>query len=170
MVRVENLAAHPELVELIARWHWDEWGDSDPDGSIATWTSGLRERLGRDAVPMTFVALDERETPIGSVCLVEHDMPGLPRVLHLTPWIAAAYVVPERRRHGVGRALMTHSQATAAGMGIANLYLYTSTAGGFYEELGWRPIESLWYEGGQVTVMALHLVARHEITTPAPAG
>lgn len=43
-MRIENVADHPAFVELIARWHWDEWGHADPGGSLQSWTAGLARR------------------------------------------------------------------------------------------------------------------------------
>ena len=72
-LRIESIADHLDLVEVIAQWHWDEWGHADPGGSLATWTEGLRQRTNRGTIPTTYVALAGDE-PIGSVTLVEHDM------------------------------------------------------------------------------------------------
>jgi hypothetical protein len=43
-MRIESIADHLDLIEIIARWHWEEWGYADPGGSLASWTAGLRAR------------------------------------------------------------------------------------------------------------------------------
>ena len=44
-LRIESIADHPDRLEMIARWYWDEWGAYlDPTGSPEGWLAGLRER------------------------------------------------------------------------------------------------------------------------------
>ena len=150
-LRIENIANNLDLVETIARWHWDEWGDSDPAGSLESWTERLRQRTNRDRIPTTYVALDGDEL-LGSVTLVEHDISTWPG---LSPWLAGVYVKPSRRGQGVGSALVRHAVRQAAEMGIARLYLYTDSARGFYEKLGWCHIADDYFEGSPVSVMAI---------------
>ena len=42
-------------------------------------------------------------------------------------------------------------------MGFTRVYLYTTTARVFYEQLGWDPLADAYYEGESVTIMALNL-------------
>jgi GNAT superfamily N-acetyltransferase len=155
MVRIESIADHLGLVDTIARWHWDEWGHSDPAGSLQSWTEGLRERTKRGEIPTTYIALHD-DKPIGSVTLVEHDMS---KRLDLSPWLAGVYVKPEHRGRGVGSALVQHAVAEAAKMGIKRLYLYTNPAKEFYEKLGWRHVADDYYEGQPVFIMDIETVA-----------
>jgi GNAT superfamily N-acetyltransferase len=156
-MRVENVADHPDVVQVIARWHWDEWGHADPGGSLQSWTAGLARRMNRDRIPMTLVAFDDSGAPTGSVTLNAHDMPDRADLRHLTPWIAGTFVVPERRGNGVGTALMQHAAEEARRLGVQRVYLYTSDARGFYEKLGWAPIQDDFYESESVTIMSLSL-------------
>ena len=150
-MRVESIADHLDLVDTIARWHWDEWGHADPQGSLQSWAEGLRERTKRDAIPTTYVALDGAEL-LGSVTLVENDMSTRPG---LTPWLAGVYVKQDRRLQGVGTALVRHAIRKAAEMGIKRLYLHTHSARPFYEKLGWYHIADSYYEGQDVFIMAI---------------
>ena len=152
-MRVESIADHLDLVDTIARWHWEWSGHLDPDGSLQSWTEGLRERTKRDAIPTTYVALDIDEL-LGSVTLVENDMSTR---LDLTPWLAGVYVKEERRFQGVGTALVRHAVNKATEMGIERLYLYTHSARPFYEKLGWHHIADSYYEGQDVSIMAIDL-------------
>jgi GNAT superfamily N-acetyltransferase len=156
VIRVETIADHLELVPTIARWHWEEWGHVDPDGSLATWTAGLRRRTRRNQVPTTFVAIDGG-TPVGSVTLVVNDMPDRHEFAELTPWVAGAYVVESARGRGVGTALIRHAVEQARQLDLERLYLYTSTAESFYTNLGWNTIARTRYEGDDVAVMTLGL-------------
>jgi len=152
-VRIERLSEHPQLVEVVGRWHWDEWGHEDPDGSLAEWTSRLREHAPDAAIPLTLVALSSNGTPLGSVSIVDQDMPERPESRALGPWVGGTYVVPEARNRGVGVALMRAVERTAAALRVDRLYLHTSTAKVFYERLGWEVLMEDFYRGERVTIM-----------------
>ena len=151
-MRVENAADYPELIDTVAKWHWTEWG-RDRGESLSSWTAGLKSRTNRDRVPMTFIAIDNAWSPIGSVSVVTHDMPDRADLAHLSPWMAGVFVVSSERGKGVGRMLVRHAAAEAARVGASKLFLYTSTARPFYERLGWTFLRDDFYEGGPVTMM-----------------
>lgn len=154
--RIESIAGHLDLIETIARWHWNEWSHADPAGSLASWTAGLRERTHRDRIPTTYVALDGDDL-LGSVTLVEHDMATHPE---WSPWLAGTYIIPTRRGQGIATALVRHAVEEATRMGISRLYLYTESARDLYERLGWHPIANEVYEGQMVTIMAIESVQK----------
>lgn len=151
MLKIESIADHPDLIEVIAEWHWNEWGHCDPSGSLESWTEGLRRRTSRDRIPTTYVAF-EKDQLVGSVTLVDNDMSTRP---DLWSWLAGLYVAPQAHGRGIGSALVHHAVAKVAEIGIPRLYLYTSTARGFYEKLGWQPIAEDFYEGEHVTIMTI---------------
>jgi len=152
-VSVASIAAHPDLVPVIARWHYEEWGHLDPAGSLQTWTEGLAERTQPERIPTTFVAL-ESSLPVGSAVLVEHDMDTR---LDLSPWLAGVFVLPSHRRRGIASRLVIHAMSKAREFGVETLYLYTRSAAPLYSQLGWRSIGREHYEGRWVTLMSVVL-------------
>lgn len=155
-MQIESLADHLDWVPLIAEWHWQEWGDTDPLGSLAQWTRGLSERTLRDQIPTTYVVVEQRQ-PMGSVTLVEHDMEIR---WDLSPWLAGVYVQPQSRRKGVGSALVRHALWQVHQLGFPALYLYTHPARLFYERLGWEVLEDTAYHERPVTIMRFSLTSR----------
>lgn len=147
------LANVPDLIPVIARWHWDEWGGSDPKGSLAGWTDGLRRRSGRNHIPISWVALVGR-TPAGSVALINSDMVTHPE---LPPWLSGLFVLPEQRNRGIGSRLTAHCEQWAARRGVQRVYLYTETAAPLYAERGWSVLGRERYEGAEKTLMAKSL-------------
>jgi GNAT superfamily N-acetyltransferase len=147
---IDSLANRSELAEVIGKWHWNEWGYADPEGSVESWTVGIASRNNLDSIPMTYVALSEVDVLLGSVTLVDCDMDTHPE---LSPWLAGLYVDSSARRSGVGRALTKHAFDSALSMGIDRLYLYTSKAKSLYLSLGWSVIGNEYYEGEAVTIM-----------------
>jgi hypothetical protein len=53
-MQIESISDHLDWVPHIARWHWKEWGDTDPTSSVAQWTQGLYERTLRDKISTTY--------------------------------------------------------------------------------------------------------------------
>jgi GNAT superfamily N-acetyltransferase len=143
-VQIESLTDHPEFVETIARWHlrW-EW----PLRACIE----LAEACARPGLlPSLYVARLGIE-PVGEVTLIDHDME-----LHrdLTPWLSALFVQPEHRGQGIGAALVAHLESQARSAGIRRVYLYTSTAEGFYTRLGWTTFGRERYENEHVVLMS----------------
>ena len=147
------LADRLDLIPVVARWHWDEWGDEDPTGSVETWTEGLRSRSNRDEIPISWVALADG-VPAGSIALIHNDMSTHPE---LTPWLSGLFVLPELRGLGIATALVRHCEQTAARLGVKRVYLYTTTAIGLYAKTGWRPFTQDRYGSDVVTIMARDL-------------
>ena len=156
---VSALSDHPEFVPVVAQWHWREWGHTDPGGSLESWTAALARQAGAAQIPGTLVALVDG-SPVGAVCLVEHDMPGHEAVDAMSPWIKGLYVDQPARRHGYGALLVSQCERWAATLGHDALYLYTERASGaeqLYKYLGWQTIRHDHYEGMDVTVMRTRL-------------
>ena len=65
----------------------------------------------------------------------------------VSPWLAGLYVVPQHRRHGIGRALVAAIEDQARLRGNRPLYLYTDSAIKCYERLGWNAIDQIEWKG-----------------------
>jgi GNAT superfamily N-acetyltransferase len=154
MLRIENAADHREALAQVGRWHWDEWGSADPNGSLQSWTKALEGKATREGIPLTLLAYVDGRL-VGAVSLIDHDMPDRGDLAGLTPWVAGTYVVPEMRGEGVGSALMRRVAEEAKRLSIDRVYLYTAHASEFYDGLGWTRELETWYEGELVTVMSL---------------
>ncbi len=165
-MRIESIANHLDLVETIGRWHWAEWGHVDLQGSLESWTDGLRQRTLRDRIPTTYVALADGGL-LGSVTLVENDMDTRP---DFSPWLAGLFVPPEFRRRGVGTALVEHAVGATTQIGVPTLYLYTADAQAFYAGLGWTRIAEDFYEGSQVVVMTRSTATFYEGESVKPSS
>lgn len=102
-MKISPLAKCPHLAQLLARWHFAEWGHLYPGGTVAGWLDHIRTRMNADRIPLTIIALDDREQPVGTAAITAHDMETHPE---LSPWLGGVYVVPAQRGRGVAIALI----------------------------------------------------------------
>lgn len=72
----------------------------------------------------------------------------------LFPWLAGVFVTPERRRQGVGAALVRRIMDEATSVHVSKLYLYTVDSTAFYANLGWSLLEHAAYRGKEVSIMS----------------
>jgi branched-subunit amino acid ABC-type transport system permease component len=75
--------------------------------------------------------------------------------LHLSPWLASLYVLPNARRAGIGTALVQHSQQFALARAISSLYLWTPGSTRVYENYGWTVLQHTTYNSHPITLMHL---------------
>ena len=148
--KLELLADHPELCPTLARWRWEEWGHLTPDRPLQQWIERLTEHMHRDHIPLTVIAFDENQ-PAGLASLVFHDMDTRKDI---SPWLAGLLVAPAFRGRGHGAALVNAIEEKAAGLSVETLFLYTNSAQGLYEKLGWEQIEREPYRGREVVIMS----------------
>jgi len=152
-MEIVYLADHLEFLPMVAHWHHQEWAYLRAGDTLEARMERLRNECGHSEIPTTVVAIDDGAV-LGSAMLIEHDMDSR---LDLSPWLASVFVAPERRRQGIGAALVRRIIEEARVLGERRLYLYTPDAEEFYAREGWRLIERTPYKGKDVTVMSYDL-------------
>src|SRR4051812_49146032 len=147
---IDFLADVPAAIPILAEWFHVEWNRFD-GRSVAEITAQLQRCLNRASLPITFVAHSDSQV-IGTVTL---DTSDLPHYDHLAPWLASLYVLPSRRREGIGRALVEHVVSLAQHRRISPIYLWTPGSTRFYENCGWQFFCCDIYSGQPITLMRL---------------
>ncbi len=151
---IKNLNEFIEFIPLLAEWHFRQWGDLTGAASEEAYRKLLSGHAVSQGLPTTLLALKDNFL-LGSVNIVQSDL-GIRR--ELTPWIAQLSVSLEHRGQGIGSALVSAAIAQARDLGFKVLYLYTSgTLPLYYESLGWKRRETLYYKGKERTVMEVKL-------------
>jgi GNAT superfamily N-acetyltransferase len=153
--QILRLAERPEAVEVVARWHYDEWGIGPEEVGLEVIRRRVADWATGGGIPCGYVAVVDGEV-CGSASLVDHDMSDPPAgTAELQPWLSGVYVKPERRKTGLGPALVNAVEDAASALGHTRLYLYTApvTSVKFYAPMGWVTILSPFYEGRDVVVM-----------------
>ncbi|WGL17202.1 GNAT family N-acetyltransferase [Microbulbifer bruguierae] len=152
-MRVVNLTEMPDMVEVLAPWHHEEWRDLYPNESLDDFKTELAKCLGPDAVPATFIAIENGEL-LGSISVLPRDMEIEE---NWGPWLANFYVKPEYRSLGVGKMLIEALLAYCESNAVPHLYLFTPKTRQYYERLGWETISTEKYHGQIVDIMLRQL-------------
>jgi predicted N-acetyltransferase YhbS len=84
-----------------------------------------------DRIPLSLLAI-AGGLLVGTINLVESDDENR---LHLRPWLAALFIIPDRRRQGIGSMLVRDLQHRVANLGVPAFYRGTDRPG-FYKRLG----------------------------------
>jgi N-acetylglutamate synthase-like GNAT family acetyltransferase len=142
-VRISFLIEHPEYIQQLAQWLFEEWdsilGEKIPEARIKK----LKAHMNRDELPIAWVA-HANEQPLGTAALRVHDLEGRQ---DLTPWLGGVFVGSQFRRRGIGAALCATVEEAARARGIQTLYLFTLDKQTWYSRLGWTLLEPcVWHQ------------------------
>ena len=145
---VELLADHPQLVPAVGEMRWREWGHAPEPESLDWWVNITGREAGREHLPVTWVAIDAQGYAVGAVGLGKFD---IEERRDRSPWVLGMIVHSERRRLGVGSALMRCLEGWAREHGYASAWVATGgRAVDFYRKCGWQLTETLERASGEV--------------------
>lgn len=145
-----NLRERPAAIDIIAPWHFAEWQALFPHKTLEDFAADLAESLQSDALPQTWLLVDEQGEICGTGSLLLQDM-----TVHqeLSPWLANIFIHPDKRGLGLGRLVVSQLMAQAHSRQLPILYLFTEDQQAFYEKLGWTLLYREIYEGEWVSIM-----------------
>ncbi len=130
------LADKPEFLEQLATWNHNQWGYFRPNETIQFSRNLFTERLNRDHLPITYVALLNGQ-PVGMFSLITdiYEM-GYPN----TPMLNNVYVDKQHRKKGIGKAMVAHAEQVASELGFENIFLFTGekSLNKFYKSIQWE--------------------------------
>jgi GNAT superfamily N-acetyltransferase len=138
--------------QAVAEMRYQEWGHPPESEDPAWWLETTLREAGTEDLPVTFVAKDASEEVLGAVGLDEYD---LDERRDTSPWVTGMIVRRDRRGVGVGRALMMHLEQWAAQHQIADAWVGTDLALGFYQRCEWTVQETFTSNTG-VRIAVLH--------------
>lgn len=150
-VTVQLLAEHPDAIAAVAEICWREWGQPPEPTDLAWWVAATTREAGRDALPISWVALDAKGVALGRVGLIAYDWHDWPE---RTPWVAGMIVRPDHRGHGLGGRLMAQLEAWARDQGHTQVWVATGgRAIAFYRKCGWEVIEIVPHDSGEMATI-----------------
>lgn len=148
-MKITYLANHPEHLLTIAKWIMDEWGHESPGMTLEKMEARFRGNMKRFSIPITLLAMNG-DVPVGTASLVIHDMNDH---LEYSPWLAAVYVLPEKREQGIGTKLVKAVELLGAQLDVEKLYLFTPDCESFYTRMNWTVHERTRYREKDVVLM-----------------
>lgn len=137
--KILYLADCPEHIEACAAWLYGQWGVMKEDRSFEKTVISLKESSQKNVIPMTIIALDEKNRPIGMARLKHTD--GTRWDDMHTPWIASVFVHYMHRAKGVARALITKLEEEAKRLKYETVYLHTDSVKPMYEHMRYEIME-----------------------------
>jgi GNAT superfamily N-acetyltransferase len=150
-LRVEPLARQRGLTSLVARWFIEEWpawyGPGGP-GNVAEDLEAFA--ASEQLLPIGFIVF-QGELPVGTGAL---KATSIPSHTHLSPWVAAGFVLPEHRGKGVGSFMLQELVAKAHQLGYERVYCGTSTSESLLVRAGWSAVAVTQLEGKDLTIFA----------------
>ncbi len=149
-MQIVALATARDRLDRLSAWHGAAWAHLYAGWNAVEARADFARERGDGAPPFTLLALENNEL-LGSVSLVEDDLPGWKST---DPWLGSFLVAPHQRSRGVGAALMRAMLAHADGRGWPQLLLFTEARQAYFARFGFNAIGTHVAGGYPVTVMA----------------
>jgi len=147
-MRIAHLQEYPCFLPVLADLCGSEWAHLyagwDRAASLAEFSASRMD----GQLPITLIALEEDDL-LGTVSLIHNDLPGRE---DLNPWLASLIVRPEHRGKQVATFLIGEAESLLQKQEIPAAYLFTETAGGLFEKLGWQALDQAEANGHAVTI------------------
>lgn len=137
-VLIARLQDYPHLAAICSQWDDAAWPRSpEIEDFFADHYPVAASNQGND-VPQVWIALENDTTPVGMISLIADDHPDY---LHLSPWLASAYVLPEYRGQGIFHALQENVVAyVRETLKSSALYVYSHVD---FTQWGWVAMEQI---------------------------
>lgn len=143
MIKIAYLADHPEHVQTVAEWIYNQWVDKSQK-TLDQVIESFKKRCVKNKIPLTLVALADNEC-VGTVTLYKND---LETRKDLEPWLGSLYVSPSHRKQGIGEKLTQEVIEVSKQLGFDKLYLRTEEKADYYSKRGWNFIFNAQDEKG----------------------
>lgn len=151
-VQIKYLADVPEFVPELAQWTLDAWGKYDPSLNLNSITNSLKNKLNKDQVPMTFVAVAGNK-PVGMISIKpEIKVKGYE---DRNLWLGSFWVLEEFRDQGIGTILLDKAYSKSRELGHNKISLFASDPNApiWYSNHGWKQFAEDTYQGHPVVLM-----------------
>lgn len=144
------LADHPEVIPVVAKWYFDQWGDQHNVNSLEKSEEMLLDYLNRNKIPLLILAKEKNEI-LGAVQLKYYEMDIYPQKEH---WLGGVFVPKKHRGKKIAEKLVLKAVQIAKKHGVKSLFLQTEKLnGGLYKRLGWNLVEKTVYRNKPVSLM-----------------
>ena len=144
-VAVIPLRERPGLCAFFTRHFESEWPNWYGPNGRASARSDLEDYANAAGdLPVGVVALDESMSPVGVAAL---RATSIESHSHLSPWATAGFVIPSRRRQGIGADLLAGLLVEASRLGHQFIFCATASAVSLLMREGWTQIDKVLHDG-----------------------
>jgi GNAT superfamily N-acetyltransferase len=146
------LRQRPEFCTFFAQQfetEWPKWYGPGGQGDARKDLEAFANPEGN--LPVGVVAIDDAGSPIGIAALREASIASH---RHLSPWATAGYVLPSRRRAGVGAKLLSALLAEAQRLRFHTVYCASASAVSLLEREGWSQIDAVMHDDERLFIFA----------------
>jgi GNAT superfamily N-acetyltransferase len=141
------LADHPTLIPTIGAIRWKEWGIPPEPEDLEWWVEISASEAGRDALPVTWVAIDAQGQAVGAVGIAMFD---IEERRDRSPWVTGVIVAADWRNMGVGSLLMQALESWVKAHDYQQAWVATGgRAIRFYQKCGWSVYELVGRSSGE---------------------
>lgn len=157
-IRIGKLCNYPSSLGTLAGWAHKEWY-AQRDVPYKAVERDFERRMNSARPPMSFVAL-HGNIACGMVSLKIKDL--LTRQ-DLSPWLSSLYVLPEYRKKGIGKSLISVVVREASILGYHRIFLFADHRDAehlaeYYISLGWEFFSDAKDSfGNNVTIFAYNM-------------
>lgn len=160
-IQIKPLAFVPQFLAQVAAWHHQECERQGLKSSLELRQQRLQLHIQQNSVPKTLVAVNERQSAIGCVSLVNYNFSKdnsvlIPRStsIAIAPlWLSNLFVCEDTREQGVGTQLINAAIDYARALGLTELWLSAAEHTGLYQHRGWEIIRRTKLGGRSVNIM-----------------
>ncbi len=151
MMKISLLIDHPEAVEKIAKWYYDEWASIAPQMTEEMmYQKVLEKAANRDVIPLAIVVHHEKEL-IGVLELKLRENKSYPEYEH---WIGGIFVDPLWRGQGIAGQMISEIKEKARKLGVKTLYLQCENYNVvLYQKYGFEILHQANYHVVETTIM-----------------
>lgn len=149
-VSISPLWEVPSFAPVLAQAHAREWGHLYANWNEKVALADFETEREGTAFPATWVAHHPSHGPMGSVSLVQDDLPDRPA---LNPWLASLFVFPEFRGRGLGKSLVQEALGQLRRRGHPQAFLFTENRVSYFAEFNFTFQEQARAKGHLVSVM-----------------
>ena len=149
MNEIETYVVMPGSPEVALCARWRVAAFSVLEISVAQEQRAL-DAFAADPAQVALIA-KRGSVPVGTCLLVLSEIDPNHDV---APWLAGLFVAPEHRRCGAGAVLVRAIEQQARQRGFERMFLYTTSAAGFYQRLGWHLVEQTDWKGFDTAFMS----------------
>ena len=147
-LKIIPLVDKPEALPILKQWFEQEWESHYGPNGPGNAEKDLRAYCNRSKLPIGVVSYLD-----GKLCgMLALKAESITTHSHLSPWAAAGFVAPQKRRKGIGSKLLCAIEDIAKDMGYTKIYSGTSTAVNLLNRSDWQFMEQTHYNGEDVSI------------------